>query len=135
MPTNATATMNKFINLAQRFQRLWLIPVLCLAAVRLAAVLFVNSATAADTNVLTPPPHGAIGLGTWNSTAEFKDIVVTAALTHSFCYRVGTVASIECYPKKATHEYSQQNGSERNCGSFASALWEGHQTGKGSDPR
>ena len=51
-----------------------------------------------------------------------------AALTHSFCYRVGTVASIECYPKKATHEYCQQNRSERNCGSCASAVWEGHQT-------
>src|SRR5664279_4994872 len=49
--------------------------------------------------------------------------VCNGALTHSFCYRVGTVVSIECSPKKATHEYCQQNRSERNCGSFASAIW------------
>jgi transposase len=44
------------------------------------------------------------------------------ALTHSFCYRVGTVASVECYPKKATHEYCQQNCSEGNCGGITSSV-------------
>jgi hypothetical protein len=48
-----------------------------------------------------------------------------SALTHHNCYRVGTVASIECYPKKATHEYCQQNGPERDCRSPASTLWAG----------
>jgi hypothetical protein len=46
----------------------------------------------------------------------------TCALTHSFCYRVGTVASVECYPKKATHEYCQQNCSEGNCGGITSSV-------------
>lgn len=47
---------------------------------------------------------------------------VWIALTHSFCYRVGTVASVECYPKKATHEYCQQNCSEGNCGGITSSV-------------
>src|SRR5665213_2040082 len=51
------------------------------------------------------------------------------------CYRVGTVASIECYPKKATHEYCEQNGPKRNRRSPARALWASIQTGKEPDPR
>jgi alpha-L-arabinofuranosidase len=31
-----------------------------------------------STEVAAPPPSGGIGVGTWNTAAEFKDIVVTA---------------------------------------------------------
>lgn len=31
-----------------------------------------------STEVAAPPPSGGIGVGTWNTSAEFKDIVVTA---------------------------------------------------------
>ncbi len=31
------------------------------------------------TNTAPPPPHGAIGIGSWHTDAEYKDIVVTSA--------------------------------------------------------
>jgi len=72
--------MSNFITLFQGFERLWLVAALCLAVDGSATAQFVTSATNADINIpASPLHHGAIGLGTWNSTAEFKDIVVTAS--------------------------------------------------------
>jgi hypothetical protein len=45
-----------------------------------------------------------------------------SALTHGFCYRVSTVASIECYQIKATYGNYQQTSTERNNRSAANAL-------------
>lgn len=60
-------------------QRLLLIPVLCLASPVLAAsnapALAVPIAGFSRTNIHY---HGAIGLGSWNTSVEYKDIVVTS---------------------------------------------------------
>jgi PAS domain S-box-containing protein len=58
-------------------RRLFLVPTLCLllqvlAASDSASAQSVGPAGAADY------PHGAIGVGSWNTRAEFKDIVVTS---------------------------------------------------------
>ena len=55
-----------------------LVPILCPAAPMAAPTDAGTSAVNPDVPV-PPLYHGAIGFGTWNTTAEFKDIVVTSS--------------------------------------------------------
>ncbi len=59
------------------FQRILLASVLCLAVASLAAGQPATP-SALDANTAPALHHGGFGLGTWNSTAEFKNIVVTS---------------------------------------------------------
>ena len=59
------------------FQRLLL--VLCLAVVDSSAGQPADSATHAGNQTVPAPYHGAIGVGSWNTAVEFKDIIVTSS--------------------------------------------------------
>jgi PAS domain S-box-containing protein len=64
------------MNILASFERLLLVPVFCLlvgaSSVWAQSDPDIRAANKADTY------HGAIGVGSWNTTAEFKDIVVTS---------------------------------------------------------
>jgi hypothetical protein len=68
------------MNTFAQFPRLLIVAVLSLAAAGAAPAQPINSDTrAASTTVPAPALHrGAIGVGSWNTAVEFKDIVVTS---------------------------------------------------------
>lgn len=83
------------MNLLPPLKRLFLVQLTCLA------ITTYSLARAADTVAAAPAAeghHGAIGIGTWNTAAEFKDIVVTSE-SGEVLYRsdIGDEATNSCF--------------------------------------